>query len=263
MGKCSYYLLKTNNLSIEAENVACPGTISAALGITSSAATTMPSCTKSVTISYLFNGRPVTIKLNQGKQVLIDGLEVEKLPWNLFDGHIRIREPSSLLTSVEFYDGLKIVWDGMTRVYIDAPSSYRGRTQGLCGTFNSNLLDDFLTPEGDVESTVENFADKWRTKESCQFVADSPSVPHPCQLNVENRDKAEQVCSKITSNIFDDCHWLVDPMSYYYDCLYDMCACKGDASQCMCPILAAYAAECARQGAIVNWRYSVPECCKF
>lgn len=31
MGKCSYHLMKTENISIEAENVACPGSISQAL----------------------------------------------------------------------------------------------------------------------------------------------------------------------------------------------------------------------------------------
>lgn len=49
---------------------------------------------------------------------------------------------------VDFHDGVKIWWDGATRAYIDAPTSYRGKTQGLCGTFNSNMQDDFLTPEG-------------------------------------------------------------------------------------------------------------------
>lgn len=262
MGKCSYYLLRTDNFTVEAENVACPGTISESMGITASAASTMPSCTKSVTITYLIGAQILTIKLKQGKQILIDGMEVERLPRYLFNGLIRIREPSSLLTLVEFNDGIRIWWDSMTRVYIDAPASYRGRTKGLCGTFNSNIQDDFLTPEGDIETTVEPFADKWRTKEACQFMADTPRVPHPCQLNIVNKNKAEKVCAKIKSNIFDECHWLVDPLPYYEDCLYDVCACKGDEARCMCPIVAAYAAECARQGAVINWRYAMSECCK-
>jgi von Willebrand factor len=50
--------------------------------------------------------------------------------------------------TVDFKDGAKIWWDGMSRAYVDVPASYRGKTQGLCGTFNSNSQDDFLTPEG-------------------------------------------------------------------------------------------------------------------
>uniref|UniRef100_A0A1B0D0P5 VWF/SSPO/Zonadhesin-like cysteine-rich domain-containing protein n=1 Tax=Phlebotomus papatasi TaxID=29031 RepID=A0A1B0D0P5_PHLPP len=50
-------------------------------------------------------------------------------------------------------------------------------------------------------------------------------------------------------------------MPFYEDCLYDVCACKGDdLNSCLCPILSSYAAECARQGVVINWRLSVTEC---
>jgi hypothetical protein len=55
---------------------------------------------------------------------------------------------------VDFIDGAKVWWDGSTRAYIDAPPSYRGKTLGLCGTFNSNMKDDFLTPEGKLKLTI-------------------------------------------------------------------------------------------------------------
>jgi hypothetical protein len=80
-------------------------------------------------------------------------------------------------------------------------------------------------------------------------------------VNVENKPKAEKICSKILKDpVFEECHLFVDPEPFYEDCLYDMCACASDASQCACPILAAYATECARQGTILNWRYQVAEC---
>lgn len=259
MGKCSYYLLKRDNFSIEVENVACPGSISEAMDL-GSAGLDMPSCTKSVTINVLHDGIAKAIKLKQGRQVLIDGLEVTKLPLKMFDGLLRIRHASSIMTLVAFRDGLKVWWDSMTRVYVDAPTSYRGMTQGLCGTFDANQQNDFLTPEGDIESSVAAFADKWRTKESCEFVSDSANVPHPCQSNVENKERALKICAKLKGKIFEDCHWSVDPESYYEDCMYDMCACKGDAAACMCPIFAAYANECGEQGTIINWRHSISEC---
>lgn len=34
-------------------------------------------------------------------------------------------------------------------------------------------------------------------------------------------------------------------------------------SQCVCPVFAAYANECSRQGVIVNWRHSVSQCGKL
>lgn len=261
MGKCSYYLLKTDNISVEAENVACPGSISEEMNLGPSGVD-MPSCTKSVTINVKNGDVGKTIKLKQGRQILVDGFEINKLPIKVLDGVIKIRQASSTMILVTSEEGLKVWWDGVTRVYIDAPAIYRGNTKGLCGTFNSNLQDDFLTPEGDVESSVASFADKWRTKEQCEYVSDSVNIPHPCQLNIERKEKALEVCAKLKSKLFEECVWNVDPEAYYEDCMYDMCACKGDLASCLCPIFAAYSNECARHGVPINWRYSVNECGK-
>lgn len=149
MGKCTYFLMKTADLSVEAENVACSGTISENMNFLPSVTTDMPSCTKSLTIRFRDDaGRDVVIKLKQGGFVLIDGYELMKLPKDLSNGMVRIRQVSSSFLIVEFRDGVTVWWDGATRAYIDAPASYRGKTKGLCGTFNANMQDDFLTPEG-------------------------------------------------------------------------------------------------------------------
>lgn len=258
MGKCSYYLVKADNFSIVGENVACPGSISESMNF--GPTNDMPSCTKSVTINLFNSIKPMSIKLNQGRLVTVNGIEVAKLPVKIFDGLVTVKQASSLMILVLFKDGLQIWWDSSSRVYIDAPPNYRGQTKGLCGTFNSNVQDDFLTPEGDVESSVASFADKWRTKETCPFISDPINIPHPCQLNMENKPLALTTCTKLKEKLFDDCHWSVDPESFFEDCMYDMCACKMDISKCVCPIFAAYANECARQGVVVNWRYLVKEC---
>lgn len=177
MGKCSYYLMQTREMSVEAENVACSGAISENMNFLPSFTTEMPSCTKSLTIKFNDDaGQLRVIKLKQGGFVLLDGFEVPKLPRELSNGAVKIRQASSSfvigkeiflrsfrwqklfsltkkliflsLLLVDFQDGVTIWWDGVTRAYIDAPASYRGMTQGLCGTFNSNMQDDFLTPEG-------------------------------------------------------------------------------------------------------------------
>lgn len=261
MGKCSYVLLKTENVVVEAENVACPGSISESMNF-APIGVDMPSCTKSVTIKVKFENQTTAIKLKQGREIQIDGIDIVKAPVKLFDGFMRIRFASSTMLLVAFSDGLKVWWDGMTRVYIDAPPNYRDKTQGLCGTFNSNEQDDFFTPEGDIESSVSAFANKWRTKESCDYVNDNVNIPHPCQANMENKKKALEVCAKLKGKIFEECHWYVDPEPYYEDCMYDMCACKDDIASCMCSIFAAYASECSQQGSIIHWRKTVHECGK-
>ncbi|KAG4071830.1 hypothetical protein HA402_005991 [Bradysia odoriphaga] len=258
MGKCSYYLVKTDNFSIEAENVACPGTISEEMFFGPSGVD-LPSCTKSVTINIINGDKIKSVKLKQGRQILVDGLEIEMLPIKILEGVLKVKQASSTMILVTFYDGLKVWWDGTSRVYIDAPPEYRGKTKGLCGTFSSNIQDDFLTPEGDIESSVTSFANKWKTKETCQYVSDG-FVPHPCHLNIENKEVAIKTCEVLKEEVFGECHWSVDVEPFYEDCLYDVCACKGDVSHCVCPVFAAYSNECSRQGVVVNWRHSVHQC---
>lgn len=219
----------------------------------------LPSCTRSVRITYVFDGKPVKVELKQDRKVVVDGSPLTKLPRGLSNGLVKIRHASSTFMMVDFQDGFKVWWDGMTRVYIDAPTHYRGKTSGLCGTFNSNSQDDFLTPEGDIESVAESFADKWKTDEQCPQPK-TDFIPNPCQVNIENKNMAEQYCGKLKSPTFQECHWQVDYTPYYEDCLYDVCSCKSDVANCMCPILSSYAAECARQGVILNWRHQVNQC---
>ncbi|XP_037934058.1 hemocytin isoform X2 [Teleopsis dalmanni] len=259
MGKCSYYLLKTPNISIEAENVACSGVISENLNL--AVTSDNPSCTKSVTLHFVLNnGVATTVKINQGFLTLVNNKEITKFPKILGANEVLIRHASSTFLTIDFPDGLRVWWDGVSRAYIDAPPSYRGRTAGLCGTFNSNTQDDFLTPEGDIETAVEPFADKWRTKDTCDFLTDTTTGPHPCTVNAEKRAEAEKYCAWITEDIFQECHWTVEPEQYYEDCLYDVCACKDELNKCFCPILSAYGAECMRQGIRTGWRMTIKEC---
>ncbi|CAD7081728.1 unnamed protein product [Hermetia illucens] len=260
MGKCSYYLMKTLNISIESENIVCPGSISESMNFEPTSAIGMPSCTKSVTIRFEINGKEIAVTLDQGNAIYVNNKQVTEYPKVVGNGILTIRKASTIIISVDFADGLRVWWDGMTRVYIDAPSSYRGKTQGLCGTFNSNMQDDFLTPEGDIENSVEPFADKWKTKDTCDFTSEANPPVHPCQDNLEKKEKAEKYCTKLIGEIFEGCHWSVDPTPYFEDCMFDVCACRGDASLCLCPIFASYGAECNRQGVITNWRYHVKEC---
>lgn len=73
--------------------------------------------------------------------------------------------------------------------------------QGLCGTFNENQKDDFLTPEGDTEQSAISFANKWKTHEACSNIPNRiPS--HPCDVNMHRKTEAEKVCSVIKSELF-------------------------------------------------------------
>ena len=90
MGKCSYYLMKTDEVSVEAENAACDyGENFVSNGAASY------SCTKSVTIKFTDGNYNRTIQLKQNKVVLVDGLEIKNLPRGLSNGYATISQPSS------------------------------------------------------------------------------------------------------------------------------------------------------------------------
>lgn len=91
MGKCSYYLVKNDNYSVEAENVACPGSISHAMNFPISVTSGMPSCTKAVTVR---TPSGYVVKLKQNREVSVNGVEITDLPHYL-DGDI-IRVASSM-----------------------------------------------------------------------------------------------------------------------------------------------------------------------
>lgn len=90
MGQCTYYLVKMDNFSIEAENVACAGSISQAMNFPVSVSSGLPSCTKTVTIRH---GRHV-IKLKQNHELAVNGHDITKIPYKIED--IKIRAVSSI-----------------------------------------------------------------------------------------------------------------------------------------------------------------------
>lgn len=59
--------------------------------------------------------------------------------------------------------------------------AYAGKTCGLCGNYNGNQGDDFLTVGGLVETRVEGFGNAWKMNADC----DDVQLQHsdPCILN--------------------------------------------------------------------------------
>lgn len=204
------------------------------------------------------------VRMDQGGRVAVNGIDAtQNLPMNLLGGFMHIRPVSQMARQVLCGDGLSMMWDGYTYAYIDAPASHTNKTNGLCGNFDNNPENDFTTPDGDAEVLPESFGEKWRVKEICDADQEKKDAPHPCQANRQNQQQAIRICSMIRSNIFAPCHQLVDPAPYLENCMYDMCACKGDAAQCKCTIFSAYANECSRHGKTINWRQSIKECGTF
>ncbi|KAL4222951.1 Mucin-5B [Mactra antiquata] len=239
MGTCSYYLIYDPNFDIIADNVKCGHG--------------QASCTKSVTIHI--GGHQ--IKMDHNHELFIDGVEVTSTPYEN-DG-IKLYMVSSLFMKAELSNGIKILWDGRTRAYITVPPSFVNKTKGLCGTYDFNQKNDFRTKEGDIETNINAFGNRWKTVPTCTDVPINVTG-HPCDENVNRRNQSEQYCNYLKGDVFQPCHDVVDPDEFYKSCLYDMCACSENLRDCLCPMLGEYASTCAAAGVSIHWRLQIPEC---
>lgn len=97
---------------------------------------------------------------------------------------------------------MSILWNGENSIYIDAPSSMIGQTSGLCGTFNKNQKDDFLTPSKDIEADVASFASRWEATEGCHKKS-RRSARSPCESQPQKLKDAELLCSTLKLNTFE------------------------------------------------------------
>uniref|UniRef100_A0A8C0J7V9 Otogelin like n=1 Tax=Chelonoidis abingdonii TaxID=106734 RepID=A0A8C0J7V9_CHEAB len=173
-----------------------------------------------------------------------------------FNGDIEIQNLSSLFVQLKTRFGLKILFakDG-ERLYIQVNTSWKRRTLGLCGTFNGNLRDDFLSPAGMIEGTPQLHANAWKISSACFAPVNIPVVD-PCNINQQNVGYASH-CDIINQELFAPCHPYISPGLYYQLCRFDACKC---GSSCLCNALAHYAYICGKHGIAIDFRSQVSYC---
>ncbi|KAH0616709.1 hypothetical protein JD844_028040 [Phrynosoma platyrhinos] len=191
------------------------------------------------------------------------------------NGYVEIQNLSSLFVQLKTKFGLKIQFakDG-ERVYIQLSTDWKRRTLGLCGTYNGNLRDDFLSPAGMIEGTPQLHASAWKVSSACHVPVNIPVVD-PCNINQQNgallfhnfdiefsqchfslAGYASQ-CDAINQELFAPCHVYINPGLYYQLCRFDACKC---GSSCLCNALAHYAHICRKHGISIDFRSQVSYC---
>ncbi|KAM4618057.1 mucin-5AC-like, partial [Discoglossus pictus] len=153
---------------------------------------------------------------------------------------------------IEALNGLVLVWDKKTSLFIKLESSFKGKVCGLCGNYDGNAVNDFTTRSLSIVRDVIEFGNSWKLSPSCP---DAIEVGNPCAANAYRKAWSQRKCSIITSAAFSTCHPLVDPIKYYDACVNDACACDtGGDCECFCTAVAAYAQVCGEAGVCVSWR---------
>ncbi|XP_073507696.1 otogelin-like protein [Phyllobates terribilis] len=174
----------------------------------------------------------------------------------ILNGDIEVRNLSSMFVQLKTKFGIRIQFaKGGDRLYIQASSSWKRRTLGLCGTFNGNLRDDFLSPAGMIEGTPQLHANAWKISSACLTPVNIPVID-PCDTNLQNVGYATH-CDVVNQDLFAPCHAYVSPGLYYQLCRFDACKC---GSNCLCNALAHYAYICNKHGVSINFRSQVSFC---
>ncbi|KAG8563914.1 hypothetical protein GDO81_016249 [Engystomops pustulosus] len=221
----------TGNFSIITENIPCGTT-----GVT---------CSKS-------------IKVFLGKTVLkfADKHIEETVGEGVKDVQYLTREVGIYLV-IETSNGILLIWDRKTTIFIKVSPAYKGKLCGLCGNFDDISQNDFTTSHMLQVTDVLEFGNSWKVDSSCP---DATDIVNPCSQNPHRHSWSEKQCGLIKSEVFKVCHSKVDPKPFYEACVNDACSCdSGGDCECFCTAVAAYAQECTKAEACVYWR--TPDIC--
>uniref|UniRef100_A0A8C0FNS9 Mucin 2, oligomeric mucus/gel-forming n=1 Tax=Bubo bubo TaxID=30461 RepID=A0A8C0FNS9_BUBBB len=158
---------------------------------------------------------------------------------------------------IEASNGVMLIWDKKTTVFIKLTPDYKGKVCGLCGNFDDKSNNDFTTRSGVQETNALKFGNSWKQSSTCPDVTEEIK---PCDVKPHRESWAKKECNIIRSDVFKICHSKVDPNPFYDACVHDACSCdSGGDCECFCSAVAAYAQECTKAQACVFWR--TPDIC--
>ncbi|KAL6474541.1 hypothetical protein MHYP_G00181020 [Metynnis hypsauchen] len=159
---------------------------------------------------------------------------------------------------IETGNGLVLHWDKKTSLKITLDPLFKRKVCGLCGNYDGNGKNDFVTRGGEEVVDPLEFGNSWRISSACPKAS---IISSPCSMRPHRQAWAIKQCSIIKSDVFKSCHSSVDPDQYYDVCVQDTCACDtGGDCECFCTAVAAYAAACNGKGACISWR--TPTICR-
>ncbi|KAL3066151.1 hypothetical protein OYC64_016155 [Pagothenia borchgrevinki] len=207
--------------------------------------TTGTTCSKTIRI-FLGNAEVI---LTEGRYQLLSSGDEHSVPFRY--------STMGIYLVVEANNGLILMWDRKTSLFIQLSSKYKGRVCGLCGNYDGNANNDFTTRGNAVVVKPLVFGNSWKDLPSCP---DAQSISSPCTTNPYRQAWSQKQCSLIQSDVFSACHSTVDPTPYYDACVFDSCACDtGGDCECFCTAVAAYAESCNQAGICIPWR--TPKIC--
>uniref|UniRef100_A0A673V2Y0 VWFD domain-containing protein n=1 Tax=Suricata suricatta TaxID=37032 RepID=A0A673V2Y0_SURSU len=179
-----------------------------------------------------------------------------RLPASLAEGRLRVYQ-SGTRGIVELNFGLVVTYDWDCQLAVSLPERFRDQVCGLCGNYNSDPADDFLTPELELAPDPMEFASSWKLDDG-DFLCDDGCQDNcpSCTAGQAQHYEGNRLCGMLTQadGPFAACHGVLPPRPFLEECVYDLCVLNGDRSS-LCRSLSAYAQACREHGVSVgDWR---------
>ncbi|XP_023101598.2 IgGFc-binding protein [Felis catus] len=179
-----------------------------------------------------------------------------RLPVSLAEGRLRVYQ-SGTRAVVELDFGLVVTYDWDCQLALSLPERFQDQVCGLCGNYNSDPTDDFLTPDSELAPDAVEFANSWKLDDGDYLCDDGCQNNCPsCTPGQAQHYEGNRLCGMLTQadGPFAACHSALPPRPFLEECVYDLCVLNGDRSS-LCRSLSAYAQACLEHGISVgDWR---------
>ncbi|KAM9114696.1 IgGFc-binding protein [Pangshura tecta] len=209
------------------------------------------SYTKAVTLEVY--GRNITVSQQYPRKIKVDGVFMD-LPFYHEKKLQAYVSGAQVLIKTAF--DLRVTFDGSSLVRVTVPNTYTNVLCGLCGDNNQTASDDLTMRDGSRAANAVQFAESWKVGEVPGCL---PSCTKDCPVCSETQRqpyKGDRYCGVITrgDGPFRECHEVIDPASFFDDCVFDACQYKGHRDA-LCSAISAYVTACQASGIqIGQWR---------
>uniref|UniRef100_A0A4W4GLH9 VWFD domain-containing protein n=1 Tax=Electrophorus electricus TaxID=8005 RepID=A0A4W4GLH9_ELEEL len=203
-------------------------------------------------VSLMVYGYTFVLRQNMQVNGVLTGL-----PWSLNDSKVQIsKEGTSYIMKTDF--GVRVTFNLAYYATVSVPATYHGKTCGLCGNFDRNASNDFSLPGGNTTKDANIFGKAWAVPFPVATCVDGPygNRSKDCALALAAVFARPTYCGLLSdpAGPFTGCHAVLDPATYFRDCVSDVCT-SGGSTSVACESTAAYVLRCHMAGAAIKtWR---------
>ena len=196
-----------------------------------------------------------TVVISTDGTVMMDNARVE-LPLQL-DGISVLREANQI--RVDNKNGVTITCDlAHNQCTVEVSGWYYGKTAGLMGTYNNEMVDDFTTVDKERVNSAGQLAASWSLGARCKPVNYATEAGNA----VVTEPQGYGICAEYfieESSPFRRCFRIVKPEPFMKMCLSDMLlkVNGGETETDVCDAAAFYISECQRAGVPIK----IPSVC--